>query len=62
MYVLVDILDVGFSVFNIDFIVLINLDDLEKIVIIGLGSCVCYVGFFVGDVGDIENFNIWLLF
>lgn len=54
-----EILDQGFSVFNIDFMVLIVLEDMEKINIIGLGSCVVYKVYFVGDILVIDSYYDW---
>ena len=59
--VLVDIPDAGFSIFNTDPIVLMNLSDLDKTAVTGPGSRVRYVGYFAGEPSQLESFSDWLL-
>jgi len=58
--VLVDIPDAGFSIFNTDPIVLMNLDDLDKTAVTGPGSRARYVGYFAGQPDELESFSDWL--
>tara|TARA_A200000159_G_scaffold164816_2_gene196513 strand:+ start:6919 stop:9441 length:2523 start_codon:yes stop_codon:yes gene_type:complete len=59
--VLSDIPDAGFSVFNTDPIVLMNLDDLEAAEITGPGSRARYVSYFAGDTSNVKGYTSWLL-
>ncbi|WP_269521022.1 ABC transporter permease [Alteromonas sp. BMJM2] len=59
--VLADIPDAGFSVFNTDPIVLMNLDDLAAAEITGPGSRARYVSYFAGDTGNVKSYTSWLL-
>lgn len=58
--VLVDIPDAGFSIFNTDPIVLMNLVDLDKTAITGPGSRALYVGYFAGEPNELDSFSDWL--
>ena len=59
--VLSDIPDAGFSVFNTDPIVLMNLEDLAAAEITGPGSRARYVSYFAGDSSNIKSYTSWLL-
>ena len=59
--VLSDIPDAGFSVFNTDPIVLMNLDDLAAAEITGPGSRARYVSYFAGDTSNVKSYTSWLL-
>ena len=58
--VLVDIPDAGFSVFNTDPIVLMNMDDLDKTAVVGPGSRARFIAYFAGDKSNLSDFNDWL--
>lgn len=58
--ILSEIPDAGFSVFNTDPILLLNVQDIEKTNITGPGSRVNYKYYFTGEPNQIEDYYDWL--
>lgn len=58
--ILSEIPDAGFSVFNTDPILLMNVQDLEKTKITGPGSRVNYKHYFTGEPSQIKDYYDWL--